>query len=87
MKNMIADKSLTQLIRYMREASGFSQKDLANKLGIAQTTLSGYETGYSEPNFTMVQKIAVICDFDIIFLDKSSNEMLKLAENQPSQLD
>ena len=82
MNHKSSDKNLTQLIRYMREASGFSQKDLANRLGIAQTTLSGYETGYSEPNFTLIQKIAEICDFDILFLDKTSNVMYRISSGK-----
>lgn len=62
-------------IKYMRESAGLSQTALAQKLNLAQTTLSGYETGYSNPNFNIVQQIAVICDFDLIIKDKNSGEM------------
>lgn len=79
MSDNILKKDVTQLIKYMRENSGFSQVVLADKLGIAQTTLSGYETGYSEPNFALVEKIAKICDFDIIVLDKYSKEAIQVA--------
>ena len=63
-------------IKQMRIASGFSQAELSGKLGIAQNTLSGYETGCSMPNYDMIEKIATLCEFDIIFLDKNSNEMI-----------
>ena len=60
--------------RYMRVSSGISQAQLAKKLGIGQTTLSGYETGSSNPNYDMVEKIAGVCDFEIVFIDKISGE-------------
>lgn len=59
----------------MRESSKMSQIDLANELGIGQTTLSGYERGYSKPNYEIIERIAEICDFNIYFNDKNSNEL------------
>lgn len=67
---------LGERIRKMRIAAGFSQVTLAKNLGIAQTTLSGYETDYSMPNFDMVEKIAALCEFDIAFVDKNSTETI-----------
>ena len=61
-------------IKHMRKAAGLSQVVLAQKLGISQSTLSGYETDSSMPNFDMVEKIAAICDFQMIFRDKISTE-------------
>ena len=63
-----------KIIRYMRVSSGTSQIELAKTLGIGQTTLSGYERGFSMPNYDMVEKIADICDYEIVFVDKNSNE-------------
>ena len=65
---------LGERIKKMRMAAGFSQTFLSDKLGIAQNTLSGYETGYSMPNFDMVEKIALLCEFEIVFVDKNSTE-------------
>jgi len=67
---------LGKRIKKMRIAAGFSQVDLARKLGIAQNTLSGYETDSSMPNFDMVERIARICEFDIAFVDKNNMETL-----------
>lgn len=67
-----------KVIMEMRKASGFSQIELAQKLGIAQNTLSGYETGSSMPNFDTVYKIACLCDFDIAFVDRNSGETKKI---------
>ena len=63
-------------IKKMRIAAGFNQKELAENLDIAQNTLSGYETGYSMPNYSMVEKIAKLCEFEIIFMDKNSTEII-----------
>lgn len=67
-----------KIIMQMRKAGGFSQVELAHKLGIAQNTLSGYETDSSMPNFDTVYKIACICEFDIVFVDRNSGETKKL---------
>lgn len=69
-------------IKYMRESSGLSQVVLGKKLNIAQTTLSGYETGYSKPNYDVVQQIAEICDFEIMLKDKNSGEILTVDKKQ-----
>jgi len=65
---------LGERIKKMRIAAGFSQVVLAQHLGIAQNTLSGYETDSSMPNYDMVEKIAMICEFDIVFVDENSLE-------------
>jgi len=67
---------LGKRIKQMRTAAGFNQAALAKKLGIAQNTLSGYETDSSMPNYDTVEKIAALCEFDIIFLDKNSAETI-----------
>jgi len=63
-------------IKQMRTAAGYSQVELARSLNIAQNTLSGYETGFSMPNFDMVEQIAALCEFELIFLDKNNMETI-----------
>ncbi|MCL2508565.1 MAG: helix-turn-helix domain-containing protein [Oscillospiraceae bacterium] len=67
---------LGKRIKQMRVGAGFNQITLAKKLGIAQNTLSGYETDSSMPNFDMVERIATLCEFDIVFIDKNSMETI-----------
>ncbi len=55
----------------MRKDKGLSQKELSKKIGISQTTLSGYETGYSNPIFETIKDIANICDYDIKFIKRT----------------
>jgi len=64
-----------KMIKYMRESSNMTQSDLASELEIGQTTLSGYERGFSKPNYEMVERVADICDFEIVFIDKNSSEI------------
>ena len=47
-----------KMLKIMRKEKGFTQKQLAKIINIAQTTLSGYETKYSNPTFEIIEKIA-----------------------------
>lgn len=60
-----------KIIKKMRKDKGLSQKELSKKIGISQTTLSGYETGYSNPIFETIKDIANICDYDIKFIKRT----------------
>lgn len=45
-------------LTYLRKRENLTQKELAKKLGIAQSTLASYERGIREPNFEMLENIA-----------------------------
>lgn len=45
-------------IRELRKKKGMSQAELSAELGIAQPTLSGYETESTQPDIDMLRKIA-----------------------------
>ena len=45
-------------IKYLRNALGFSQQQVANLLGIRQTTYSDYERGRSEATIGVLKKLA-----------------------------
>lgn len=66
-----------EMIKKMRKDKGYSQKELANKLNIAQTTLSGYETNYSNPVFSTINEIAQLCDYEIVFQKKINKQSAK----------
>ena len=69
-----------KMLKYMRKAKGLKQTELAKKLNIAQTTLSGYETHYSNADFATIEKIAELCEFEIIFRNKNTDEELSVDE-------
>lgn len=45
-------------LKELRENADLSQYALADKLGVAQSTVGGWESGAREPNFDMIKKIA-----------------------------
>lgn len=55
-------------IKEAREAAHISQAQLAAKLGINATTLSGYETGKHDPKSDTLILIAKICDTTVDYL-------------------
>lgn len=45
-------------LRWAREQKGLSQKDVAEKIGVAKSTYSLYESGNREPNVQTIKKIS-----------------------------
>ena len=54
--------NIGNVIKKLRIKMGYSQKEMANKLGIAPSTYSGYETNYREPNKELIEKICKLLD-------------------------
>lgn len=50
--------TLGQRLRKAREAKGWSQTLVCKKLGISNSTLSGYERDYREPDADMISKFS-----------------------------
>lgn len=68
------------IIRIIREWSVLSQKDIGNKLSIADNTISSYERENSQPDFETITKIANICDFEICFYNKKTKTYLSVSD-------
>lgn len=49
---------LNENVAMLRRKLGFSQAELAEKLGVRKTTISNYETGYSNPDAKMLSRLA-----------------------------
>lgn len=64
MPNMSAAEHLKRL----RSQRGWSQRDLADRVGIAQPVLSRYESGVSEPRFSTLLSILEVGDYELIGL-------------------
>lgn len=56
------------MLKYLRERAGMSQLELAQKLGVAKSTIGMYESGRREPNFETMEAIADIFNVDMNFL-------------------
>lgn len=61
---------ISEILKYLRKSKGFKQIDIAKKINSSISTISGYETNYSQPTFDTILKIADICGYDVIFKDR-----------------
>ena len=52
-------------IKYLRELNGLTQEQLANKLNVARSTVTQWETGWSTPRMGMIQKLAGAFGVDV----------------------
>ena len=62
-------------LKEARLASGLTQEQLAEKIGVAKSTVTGYEKGNSEPNMLTVQRImqALSIDANFLWQDEMAN--------------
>jgi len=78
-------------LRDLRKARGYTQEQLAKKIGVAKTTITGYEKNNREPNVLTITKLAqalnvsgneLICvtTADAPTLAKSSDEIALLRD-------
>lgn len=58
-------KEIGKKIQELRRASGMTQEQLAEKLGVDAKHLSRIEQGYHIPNYCLMQKMAKILDFSL----------------------
>ncbi len=65
------------MLKYLRVRDNLSQAELADKLGVAKSTISMYEVGKREPDFETLEAIADFFNVDMNFLlgkDGSEND-------------
>lgn len=55
-------------IKEARESAGYSQKELAEIIGVAPNTFHGYESGKHDPKSDLLVKIAKACHVSVDFL-------------------
>lgn len=76
-------------LKKLRIFKGLSTQELGNELGVAQSTVSNWESGRKEPNFAVLQRISVyfgvstdrmlnhkISESDIILDDNTKKEII-----------
>jgi|SRR5690554_393018 len=58
-KNLIVkDMSFGQKLLKLRKEKGLSQEDLATDLGISQSSVSNYESGFTKPDISVLEKVS-----------------------------
>lgn len=63
-----------KVLKSMRKEKNLKQSDLIRILNIGQSTLSDYENEKISIDFSMIEKIANICDYDIYFKNRISKK-------------
>ncbi|MDE6606067.1 MAG: helix-turn-helix domain-containing protein [Clostridia bacterium] len=58
-------KDLGKALKFQRKINNYSQKQLANILGIKQTTLSNWEIGRNEPPIEYLIALADLYDISL----------------------
>nr|WP_294794232.1 helix-turn-helix transcriptional regulator [uncultured Mucilaginibacter sp.] len=78
------NKNVGKNIRAFRHQNGWSQEDVANKLGISIPAFSKIETGVTDINLSRLEQIANIYEVDVVQI--LSLEAEQSIEQQPSNL-
>ena len=61
-------KEIGQRMKSRLEHLGMNQKELARKLGITQSTLNGYFTGYREPDIRTIERLSEALEVSVEYL-------------------
>jgi transcriptional regulator with XRE-family HTH domain len=62
-------------VKRLRLEKGWSQKDLADKSGVGQDTISGIESGKHEPRPSTLRKLAEALDAEVVDFFSESEEL------------
>ncbi len=73
-------------IKEAREKAGFSQKELAEIIGVAPNTFHGYESGKHDPKSDLLVKIAQACNVSVDYLLGVSIQTYNETKKSPSDL-
>lgn len=65
-------------IKVIRKEAGLSQKELGKELGVAQTTVSAWESGRNEPDYESIRRMAKI-------LETSAEYLMGYSDNDSSE--
>lgn len=75
-------------IKLLRKQNGYTQVELAKKLGIGVSTVAMWETGKRTPNYNILCKLSDLYDRTIEYILGNSDDdrSVKLNENEIEQL-
>ena len=75
---------IAKRIKLLRERKGFTQKQLAEILNLSQQAIAKWETGKSEPDVKMINKLAELFEVDVSYLIGNTNFINFAKEKSPS---
>lgn len=68
---------INKILKTIRNKKGLRQEDIAKIIGIQSNTYSDWERGITQRiAFEDIEKIANVCDFEIIFKNRKTNEII-----------
>lgn len=70
-----------KILKTMRRQKNFTQEDLAKLVYIGRTTLSDYEREKTDVNFETIEKIAEVCDYEVLFVNKKDKNKVLSSKN------
>lgn len=70
------------VFKLLRTSSGYTQQEIANKLGISRSTIGMYETGAREPDYDTLESIADLFNVDIDYLLGRTSKTTVLPESR-----
>jgi len=81
---------VAKAIKYLRNRAGYTQKDLASRLGVSDKAISKWERGLGLPDVSLLGRLSVLLDTDtdsllagdVIHHDMNWNGLLILDENE-----
>ena len=66
-----------KIIRFMRLSRRLKQTEVADIIGVSNSTLAHYESEYKTITLENLIRIANACGFEILFRDKEKNKIYK----------
>ncbi len=82
----MARTPLSKYLRMLRDSKGFSQEEIAEKIGTSRASYSHYETGHIMPSNDILDKLASIYNVSLVDLIKLSAVSGKAVERQIDKL-
>lgn len=70
-----------KIIKTMRHENNMTQEELAEKVFLGRTTLSDYEREKTDINFDSLEKIANVCGYDVLFVNKKDKTKILSSKN------
>lgn len=66
-----------KILRFMRLSKRLKQSEVANIIGVSNSTLAHYETEYRAVTLETAKNIADACNYEILFKNKDNNKIYK----------
>lgn len=72
----------SQIVKQLRLELGWSQQDVAERVGLNKMTISQYENGKRKPSFEMIEALAEVFHVDLNYLLGFTDKINKLAGDE-----